>query len=51
MNNFTYYNDEWNSISPIGVEEDTSPSPPFNSPASPANGGYPNNLNKRKNVQ
>jgi hypothetical protein len=48
MNNFTYYNDEWNSISPIGVEEDTSPSTPsqLQLPQLPHN-----NLNKRKNVQ
>jgi hypothetical protein len=33
MNNFTYYNYEWNISTHIGVEEDTS--------QPPANGGFP----------
>ena len=41
MNNFTYFNDEWNS--PI-VEGTSQPSqaPQLNTPASPANGEFPN---------
>jgi hypothetical protein len=39
MNNFTYYNDEWNISTPIDKEShigNTSQPPSFNSPASPA---------------
>ena len=42
MNNFTYYNDEWN---PPIVEGTSQPLP-----ASPANGEFPNNRIKTKNV-
>ena len=41
MNNFTYYNDEWNPT----IVEGTSQLPLYkddSSPASPANGEFPN---------
>ena len=45
MNNFTYYNDEWN---PPIVEGTSQPLPAPPSPASPANGEFPNNRIKTK---
>jgi hypothetical protein len=51
MNNFTYYNDEWNISTPIDKESHigNTSQPPASTPQLPL---LPhNNLNKRKNVQ